>query len=79
MIADKITVQDGQVYQPGDEIPDMGSLVAIEVSGNIRSYNGLAKDVNKLPHYVSSGSSCLMVDTGDYYKYLESTDTWYKL
>lgn len=79
MVADRIIVQDGQTYYPGDIIPDLGSIVAVEVNGNIRNYNGLAKDVGRLPHYVDSGSSCLMLDTGDLYKFLKSTDTWYKL
>ncbi len=79
MVADKIIIQDGQTYKPGQEIPDMGSLIAIEVKGDIRSYIGLSKDEGKLPHYVGSGSSCMMLDTGDFYRFLESTDTWYRI
>ena len=78
-VADKTMIVDGQTYYPGDTIPDLGSWVAISASGNIRNYNGLSADVAKLPHYVGDGSSALCVDTGDYYKYLKSTDTWYKL
>lgn len=44
-------VQDGQTYQPGEEVPDMGSIVAFETSGNLRKYIGLSKDVDKLPKY----------------------------
>lgn len=71
---------DGKLYKEGDEIWDLGSLVCTGTEqGGIRFYEGLAKDKDKLPHYVQTGSSCLMVDTGDYYKYEKSTDTWYKL
>lgn len=76
---ENITLVDGQQYQPGDEIWDLGSFVATSVNGNQRNYEGLSKDVDKLPHYVATGSSALCLDTGDYYKYLRSTDTWYKL
>lgn len=76
---ENITLVDGQQYQPGEEIWDLGSFVATSVNGKQRSYEGLSKDIDKLPHYVSTGSSALCLDTGDYYKYLKSTDTWYKL
>lgn len=71
--------QDGKTYLPGEEIPDLGSITCVESRGMIRSYEGLSKDVDKLPKYVESGSSCLMVDTGDYYKYEKYTETWYKV
>lgn len=81
MKAEKLTVFDGQTYKPGEIIHDLGSFVAVETSadGKKRSYEGLSKDVEKLPHYVVSGSSALCLDTGDYYKYHEPTDTWYLL
>lgn len=79
MIANRPTTYDGQLYESGEEIWDLGSFVAVKVKGNQRSYEGLSKDVDKLPHYVESGSSALCLDTGDYYKYHKPTDTWYKL
>lgn len=78
-IAQYTTTIDGQLYHPGDEIWDLGSLVCVEAHGDIRCYEGLSKDKDKLPHYVQTGSSCLMVDTGELYKYEKSTDTWYKM
>ncbi len=72
-------VVDGQFYHVGDEIWDLGSFEAVSVNGNQRHYEGLNADVSKLPHYVSSGSSALCLDTGDYYKYSKNKDTWYKL
>lgn len=72
------TIVDGQTYRDGEEIWDLGSLVCTSTDpGGIRHYEGLAKDKDKLPHYVETGSSCLMLDTGDYYKYEKTTDTWY--
>lgn len=70
---------DGQVYDSQDEVWDLGSFVATSVKGKIRNYEGLSKDVGKLPHYVATGSSALCLDTGDYYKYEKSTDTWYMI
>lgn len=77
MIADKNTVIDGQFYRKGEEIWDLGSFVATDVDGNIRNYDGLSKDVSKLPHYVETGSSAYCIDTGDIYIYEKSSDTWY--
>lgn len=73
------TTIDGKTYEPGEEIWDLGSLTCVEAHGMARSYEGLNKDLDKLPHYVQTGSSCLMVDTGQYYKYEKTTDTWYEL
>lgn len=57
----------------------MGTLVCTSAQGNIRSYEGLVKDVDKLPTYVATGSSFLASDTGDYYKFEESTAAWNKI
>lgn len=78
MKADRPMIIDGVEYNKGDEIWDLGSFVAVEARGMMRSYEGLSKDApNKLPHYVSSGSSAFCLDTGDMYKFHEQTDTWY--
>lgn len=76
---ENVTLVDGQRYQPGDEIWDLGSFVATSAKGRKRNYEGLSKDVDKLPHYVNTGSSAFCLDTGDFYKYLRSTDIWYKM
>lgn len=57
MTYDYMVKQDGQFYKPGQDVPDMGTLVCTSAQGNIRSYEGLAKDVGKLPTYVATGSS----------------------
>lgn len=73
---------EGNYKKNDKEIWNLGSLVCTEPPlRGVRHYEGLSTDVDKLPHYtdLSTGSSCLMLDTGDYYKYEKSTDTWYKL
>ena len=56
-VADKTMVVDGQTYYPGDTIPDLGSLVCVEATGNKRSYGGKVADQSKLPTSVDVGSS----------------------
>lgn len=55
--------------EPGDDVPDMGSITALESKGNYRQYNALSEDIDKLPTYVSFGSSCYIIDTTDLYKF----------
>lgn len=69
-------IYDGQIYHAGQELPDLGSLVAVEVDGLIRSYRGMSEDEAKLPTYVGEGSTCIMADTGD--MYIFSDGTWNK-
>lgn len=73
--------KDGKFYKAGDEVPDLGSLVATSVEGKIRNYEGLSKDFNKLPTYddLATGSSAFLSDTGDVYKYEATTKTWNKI
>ena len=82
------TIFDGQIYNPGDSLPDLGSWVCTSVDKNgngeliIRNYEGLSADVSKLPKYetgLGTGSSALCLDTGDFYKYEQSTQTWYQI
>lgn len=82
MIAQELSYIDGQWYQPGEEIWDLGSFVCIpptEANGTIRHYHGLSKDISKLPHYVESGSTAFCLDNNSYYEYHKQTDTWYKI
>lgn len=71
-------LHDGQLYTSDNDIWDLGSFVATNIENRKRHYEGLSKDIDKLPHYVDSGSSAFCLDTGDFYRYLKSTDTWYK-
>ena len=79
---DKTVVVDGQIYKPGDDLPDLGSLVCVSSDGNMRDYEGLLSDASKLPHYVESGSSALLYDgqgNTEVYEFHKPTNTWYKL
>lgn len=81
MIYDHKVVQDGYTYESGEEVPDMGTITATSVQGNIRNYEGYSYDFDKLPTYddLGTGSSVLFVDTGEYYKYEATTKMWNKL
>ena len=72
---------DGHIYEAGQEVLDMGSLVAASVDGNIRNYEGLPADFEKLPTYedLGTGSSSFFYDTGFLYKYEAQTKTWNKV
>ena len=43
----KVT-QDGHTYEPGTNVPDMGSVICIKSEGNKRDYVFLAEDTDKL-------------------------------
>lgn len=72
---------DGIVYPAGSEIPDLGSWVRTnpEEKGMKRDYEGLSKDIGKLPKYVATGSSAFCIDTGDILKFHESTKEWHPI
>ena len=74
-------ILDDHEYQTKDAMPDLGSLVCTSKDGRIRNYEGLSADVSKLPKYadLSTGSSFLACDNGDFYKYEATTKTWYKV
>lgn len=79
-IAENNVVIDGQHYEKGQEIWDLGSIVCVNIEASgIRHYQGLSSDVSKLPHYAPSGSTCFMLDNSTLYRYHEMNDTWYKL
>ena len=51
---------------------------ASDIANLKEDYEGLSKDFDKLPLYVGTGSSCLMTDTGDYYKFNSELKEWKK-
>lgn len=65
-------IVDGQLYQPGEEIPEFGSIKCVDTS-EPRKYIGNSKDASILndiiARYASNKSSCLMTDTGEYYEF----------
>lgn len=80
-ITNKKIIYDGQSYNIGDEIWDLGSFECYEADGNKRHYLGLSTDAPaKLPKYdnLGTGSSARCLDNGDYYNYLATTKEWYK-
>lgn len=86
MVADKTIIIDGQTYQKGDEIWDLGSLQCVEAKGTQRSYQGFLKDKLKLPKYddLATGSSAVLIDdmgneSTIFAKYDAQTKTWYNL
>lgn len=86
MVADRKIIIDGQTYNVGDTIWDLGSLQCVEIKGEQRSYQGFLKDKFKLPKYdnLATGSSATLIDdTGAestiFAKYDAQTKTWYNL
>lgn len=73
-------VVDGVSYEPGVEVPDLGSITCISAKDMLRNYTLLSKDVDKLPTYdnLKSGSTALVVDTSEVYVYELTTKTWYQ-
>lgn len=67
MIASGTIIIDGQTYRKGDVIHDLGGWDCIDTDGSKRYYWGKSSEVDKLPHYVASGSTALCVDTGELY------------
>ncbi len=70
---------------------DMGSITLIGAEKRVfdgtseplwkREYRGLQADVDKLPtdDDLASGSSCLFLDSKQYYEYLAYNKTWYPI
>ena len=70
---------DGVWYDNIENAPYMGSIKCTGTDGSdhmIRSYMGMSKDADKMPTYVRTGSSCLMIDTGAMYLFEETTKQW---
>lgn len=63
-VAEKNVVFDGQKYQKGEELWDLGSLQCVEVRGNKRDYQGFTADKLKLPKYATlgTGSTATLID-----------------
>lgn len=80
MKAEFSMVVDGQHYDKGDEIWDLGSFECTDVEGHKRSYMGLSADINKLPKYqnLATGSFALFLDTGQAFFYHSPSKTWYE-
>lgn len=80
-----MAVVDGHYYADGSE-PSLGSIECTEnydlTDGKeIRRYQLLAADIASLPTYpdLAAGSSAIILDTGDYYRYQAYNQTWLKV
>lgn len=70
---------DGKVYEVGDTLPELGSLIFVSGGyGEIAEIEGNSADVSKLPTDVKQGSSAYMIDTQDVYKFDETNKQWVK-
>ena len=79
MIANGTIIIDGQTYRKGDVIHDLGGWDCIDTDGSKRYYWGKSSEVDKLPHYVASGSTALCVDTGELYGFYAPGNKWFLL
>lgn len=74
---------DGQVYKPGDIIPNLGSLVGTDIGNGRRAYEGKNSDASKLPKYPSlaTGSKASLIgsDGLHVYKYEATAKKWTEL
>lgn len=48
MVTRYTVVQDGQVYEPGDDVPDMGSITALQSKGNEKNRQGRRRCYKRL-------------------------------
>lgn len=79
MIASGTIIIDGQTYRKGDVIHDLGGWDCIDTDGSKRYYWGKSSEVDKLPHYVASGSTALCVDNGELYGFYAPGNKWFLL
>lgn len=71
------TVIDGKVFDVGDTLPALGSLIFTSGGyGQIAQIEGNSADLSKLPTDVKQGSSAYFVDNGKVYKYDETNKQW---
>ena len=77
-IATVRTKKDGVLYNVGDTIPDMGSLVCVSIeAGNRKYFEGLSKDKAKLPTTgLATGSQVVFYDTAEIDKFDAESSTW---
>ena len=71
-------IHDGQVYNDGDTLHDLGSFVLIDYDGDKRHYAGMSADIGKLPKYddLAPNSTAHCIDTNDIYYYDDNAKEW---
>lgn len=78
-IAENSVILDGQLYQAGTGNPGFRKLDVRKTDSGRRFYEGISRDLEKLPHYVEHGSRAQCLDTGDIFTFHKKLDTWFKL
>lgn len=71
-------IHDGQVYNDGDTLHDLGSFVLVDYDGDKRHYAGMSADIGKLPKYddLAPNSTAHCIDTNDIYYYDDNAKEW---
>ena len=76
---------DGKYYTSGQEYPDLGSLKCVSNNHELREYEGLEQDADKLPtglldsyRDLKTGSTFIATDSDLYMKYDATTCKWYE-
>ena len=72
-------IQDGIMYKPGEEIPNLGNWVRVHHDGTKRFYEGISKEIDLLPTYVEHGSRAVCLDTSEVYTFHAKLKKWFKL
>lgn len=78
MITQVNVVVDGQYYEAGQNVPDLGSLVGTKNEDGTRSYSGKNSDASKLPKYPNllAGSSASLSDGSGLHVYHYDGTDW---
>ena len=72
-------ILDGIEYASKEDAPDIGGWYHNPpYIGKKREYSGISTEINKLPKYVSTGSTAYCIDTGDIYIYYAGDKSWHK-
>lgn len=77
--SENAVIQDGIMYKPGEEIPDLGNWTCVKIEGRRRFYEGVSKEIELLPTYVDHGSRAVCLDTSEVYTFHAKLKKWFKL
>lgn len=78
-IEQNAVIQDGVLYNPGEEIPDLGNWTCVKIEGRRHFYEGVSKEIELLPIYVDHGSRAVCLDTSEVYTFHGKLKKWFKL
>lgn len=66
-IATVRTKYNGKMYEVGETIPDLGSIICVSIEGQRYSFEGKAEDESKLPTDVGAGSKATLTGSNGTY------------